>query len=686
VGTSIYLAGTEARSGKSAVAVGILDQLTRRAGRVGVFRPIVRAGQPDELVATLLAQLPGEPEPANACGVTYDDLHESPERAMGVIVDRFHEVARDHDTVLVVGSDFTDVAAPTEFSVNAAVAANLGARMLLVVPSVGRDPEEVATTAEMAVAAARTSHANVIGVVANQVDPARLEATSTCVAERITPLPVHVLPETPLLRAPTMRDLMAVGDGTLVHGDPAFLDRECLGMVVGAMTMPHVLDRLIEGGVVIVPGDRDDVVLGTLLAHRSSTFPSLSGIVLNGGFPLPQQVERLIEGLDLKLPVIAVATGTMTTATRLGAARGRITVDSTRKIDAAVALVEQGVYAEALLGQLGVPGGDTVTPLMFEHQLAEDARASDAHIVLPEGTEPRILRAADAVLARGLARLTLLGRETAVREAAADLGLDVSGADVVDPQTSELSERFAQEYAHLRAHKGTTLDQARDRVLDPSYFGTMMVHLGLADGMVSGSITTTAQTIRPALEVVRTQPDVSVVSSVFLMCLADRVLVYGDCAVNPDPTAEQLADIAISSARTAQRFGVEPRVAMLSYSTGESGTGTDVDKVRAATGFVRERAPELLVEGPIQYDAAVDPDVARTKLKDSAVAGRATVLVFPDLNTGNNTYKAVQRSASAVAIGPVLQGLNRPVNDLSRGALVRDIVNTIAITAIQAAG
>ena len=686
MGTSIYLAGTEARSGKSAVAVGILNQLSRRAGRVGVFRPIVRAGQPDELVATLLAQLPAEVDPATACGVTYDDLHESPERAMGVIVDRFHEVARDHDTVLVVGSDFTDVAAPTEFSVNAAVAANLGARMLLVVPSVGRDPEDVATTAEMAVAAARTSHATVIGVVANQVDPARLEATSARVAQRVSPLPVHVLPETPLLRAPTMRDLMTVGEGTLVHGDPAFLDRECLGMVVGAMTMPHVPDRLIEGGVVIVPGDRDDVVLGTLLAHRSSTFPSLSGIVLNGGFPLPQQVERLIEGLDLKLPVIAVATGTMTTATRLGAARGRITVGSTRKIDAAVALVEQGVDAEALVGQLGDPGGDTVTPLMFEHQLAEDARASGAHIVLPEGTEPRILRAADAVLARGLARLTLLGQEAAVREVAADLGVDVSKADVVDPQTSELRERFAQEYARLRAHKGVTLDQARDRVLDPSYFGTMMVHLGLADGMVSGSITTTAQTIRPALEVVRTQPDVSVVSSVFLMCLADRVLVYGDCAVNPDPTAEQLADIAISSARTAQRFGIEPRVAMLSYSTGESGTGTDVEKVRAATAFVRQRAPELLVEGPIQYDAAVDPDVARTKLGGSPVAGRATVLVFPDLNTGNNTYKAVQRSASAVAIGPVLQGLNRPVNDLSRGALVRDIVNTIAITAVQAAG
>jgi phosphate acetyltransferase len=425
-------------------------------------------------------------------------------------------------------------------------------------------------------------------------------------------------------------------------------------------------------------------VLGVLLAHRSKTFPTLSGIVLNGGFPLPPQVHRLIEGLDVVLPIIATDGGTMTTATRLGAARGRITPESTRKLEAAVAMVERGLDAEELLGQVGAAGGGAVTPLMFEHRLVDDARAAAAHVVLPEGAEDRILLAADTVLARHIAQLTLLGDEDAIRTNAARLGVDISAASIVDPHTSTLREGFATDYAALRAHKSVTLDEARDRVLDPSYFGTMMVHQGLADGMVSGCITTTAHTIRPALEIVRTAPDVSVVSSVFLMCLADRVLVYGDCAVNPDPTAEQLADIAISSARTAQQFGIEPRVAMLSYSTGESGTGADVDKVRAATALVHQRAPELLVEGPIQYDAAVDPQVAATKLKDSLVAGRATVLIFPDLNTGNNTYKAVQRSASAVAIGPVLQGLNRPVNDLSRGALVRDIVNTIAITAIQA--
>jgi phosphate acetyltransferase len=602
---------------------------------------------------------------------------------MGSVVDRFHDIARAHDVVLVVGSDFTDVSAPTEFSVNAAVAANLGSRLLLVVPAQGHDPAEVATTAEMAVVAAREAHAHVTGVVANQVDPALLEETASAVSTRVG-VPVQALPETPLLRAPTVRDLMDACSGRLVHGDTAWLDRECTGLVVAAMTMPHVLDRLIEGGVVIVPGDREDVVLGVLLAHRSKTFPTLSGIVLNGGFPLTPQVERLIEGLDVVLPVIATDSGTMTTATRLGAARGRLAPDSTRKLEVAVAMVERGLAAETRLGPVAAAGEGTVTPLMFEHRLVDDARAAGSHIVLPEGAEDRILLAADTVLGRGIARLTLLGDPEVIHANAQRLGVDVSSAAVVDPGTSELREGFAADYARLRAHKGVTLDQARDRVVDPSYFGTMMVHQGLADGMVSGCITTTAHTIRPALEIVRTAPDVSVVSSVFLMCLADRVLVYGDCAVNPDPTAEQLADIAISSARTARQFGIEPRVAMLSYSTGESGSGVDVDKVRAATALVHERAPGLLVEGPIQYDAAVDLAVAATKLKDSPVAGRATVLVFPDLNTGNNTYKAVQRSASAVAIGPVMQGLNQPVNDLSRGALVRDIVNTIAITAIQA--
>ena len=477
---------------------------------------------------------------------------------------------------------------------------------------------------------------------------------------------------------------MAACEGTLASGDETLLTREVPGLVVAAMTLPNVLDHLFEGALVVTPGDRPEIVLGVLTAHVSANFPQMSGIVLNGGLPLPDQVQRLLDGLGVTMPIITTSLDTHATSTALTNQRGRLDKDSPRKIATALALFAEHVDGDALLDRLEVAKTHAVTPLMFEHQLIDTAVSDRRHIVLPEGEEERILRAADILLRRNVADLTLLGDPLLIQQRAATLGVDISAATVLSPFDEELRERFAREYAERRAHKGIDLDAARDIVVDVSYFGTMMVELGLADGMVSGAVNTTAHTIRPALEFVRTAPGVSVVSSVFFMCLRNQVLVYGDCAVNPDPTAPQLADIAIASARTAAAFGVEPRVAMLSYSTGSSGSGTDVQKVTEATALVRELAPELLVEGPIQYDAAIDAAVARTKLPDSAVAGRATVFVFPDLNTGNNTYKAVQRSAGALAVGPILQGLRKPVNDLSRGALVRDIVNTVAITAIQA--
>jgi phosphate acetyltransferase len=428
------------------------------------------------------------------------------------------------------------------------------------------------------------------------------------------------------------------------------------------------------------------MLLGVLAAHRSEAFPSLAGVMLSGGLIPDPQVWRLVQSMSPRLPIISSPHDTFTTATLVADAQGGIHADSARKIQIALDLVERHVDTDALLDEIAIESAGALTPLMFQFELVARARTQRRHVVLPEGEEPRVLRAAETVLRRGIADLTLLGPEAAVRAAAAEAGVDVTDATVVDPVSSPLRETFAREYADLRAHKGINFDAAFDIVADVSYFGTMMVHRGLADGMVSGSVHTTAHTIRPSFEIIKTRPGVSVVSSVFFMCLADRVLVYGDCAVNPNPDSDDLADIAISSADTAAQFGVQPRVAMLSYSTGTSGAGEDVERVRRATELVRERRPDLSVEGPIQYDAAVDFGVARTKLPGSEVAGRATVFVFPDLNTGNNTYKAVQRSAGALAIGPVLQGLNKPVNDLSRGALVEDIVNTIAITAIQAQG
>jgi phosphate acetyltransferase len=451
------------------------------------------------------------------------------------------------------------------------------------------------------------------------------------------------------------------------------------------MSLPNVLDRLTEGVTVIAPGDRTaGLVPGLLAAHEAANFPSLSGVVLTGGFSLPDSVRRLLEGVASPLPIVVTKADTLPTALHLSAVRGEITPTATSKIQTALGMFSSSVDTSALLDRLNVTRSVAVTPLMFQAQLIERARSDRRTIVLPEGNDDRILRAADIVARRGAADLVVLGAEDAVRARAAALGLDLAAVRIVDPSDPELIEEFAAEYTRIRAHKGMTLDRARDVVHDVSYFGTLMVNSGRADGMVSGAVHTTAHTIRPAFEIIKTQPGVSIVSSVFFMLLADRVLVYGDCAVNPDPDATQLADIAVSSAATAARFGVDPVVAMLSYSTGESGSGRDVDKVREAAALAQAKAAGIPVEGPMQYDAAADPDVAALKMPGSAVAGHATVFVVPDLNTGNNLYKAVQRSAGAVAVGPVLQGLRKPVNDLSRGALVQDIVNTVVITAIQA--
>jgi phosphate acetyltransferase len=692
VARSIYITSVEGHAGKSTIALGVLDTLSHEIERVGVFRPVARSSAERDYVLEMLLGHDGVDLDYDECvGVSYEEVHEDPDAALSRIVERYKAVESRCGAVVILGSDYTDVGSPTELSYNARIAANLGAPVLLVLGGQSdehgdRSADELRQVFGLAVQELDAAHARLVGVVANRVQPDRLEeivAELTDVSEES--IPVWALPEDPFLIAPSVESLMEAVNGTLIKGEPELLQREALGVVMAGMSMENVLTRLIEGGIVVVAGDRSDVLLALLMAHASETFPSLAGIIMNGGFDLLPQIELLIDGLDTALPIIRTGLGTYDTARIITKTRGRLAADSPRKFDTALALFEQHVDGRLLLDRLEVSRSDVVTPLMFEYDLLERARSNPRHIVLPEGTDDRILRAASTLLRRSVARLTILGDAGDIRLRAAELGLDIAAADILSPLDPELRERFAEEYADIRMHKGMTVEQARDIVTDVSYFGTMMVHLGLADGMVSGAAHTTAHTIRPGFEIIKTQPDVSVVSSVFLMCLEDRVLVYGDCAVNPDPDAEQLADIAISSAGTAAQFTIEQRIAMLSYSTGASGTGADVDKVRTATELVRARRPDLLVEGPIQYDAAVDASVARSKMPDSVVAGRATVFIFPDLNTGNNTYKAVQRSAGAVAIGPVMQGLRKPINDLSRGATVQDIVNTVAITAIQAA-
>jgi phosphate acetyltransferase len=681
--TSIYVASAEGESGKSTVALGIVNRLAALVPRVGVFRPITRREDRDYVLELLLSQSNAGLSYDECIGVSYQRLHEDLDGAISDIVGRYHAVASKCDAMVIIGSDFTDVATPTELSVNARIAVNLGAPVVLSVRSFDRSPQEIAQAIEVCMVELSAQHAHTAAVVANRCNPAQLEAVAEACADLGTT--VYVIPEEPLLVAPTVGELMTALDGVLVHGDPSLLGREVLHVMVASMTTEHVLERLREASAVITPGDRSDVILAVASAHAAEGFPSISTLILNGGLPLDREVARLVTGLGLRLPIIGTELGTFATASAVAYTRGRVTANSESKIDTALQLMERHVDMNNLLERLSaIPIPTVTTPQMFAYQLMERARSDRKRIVLPEGDDDRILQAAGRLLRRDIAELTILGDESQVRSRAAELGVDLAGATVINPRTSELCEKFAEQYAEIRKKKGITLEQARETIHDVSYFGTMLVHNDIVDGMVSGAAHTTAHTVRPAFEIIKTQPGVSTVSSIFLMCLSDRVLAYGDCAIVPDPTSEELADIAISSARTAAQFGIDPRVAMLSYSTGESGSGAGVDKVRAATELVRQREPSLLVEGPIQYDAAVEPSVAASKMPDSQVAGRATVLIFPDLNTGNNTYKAVQRSAGAVAIGPVLQGLNKPVNDLSRGALVEDIVYTVAITAIQA--
>jgi phosphate acetyltransferase len=682
---TLYVTAAVPRSGGSVVVLGLFEAMSRRVGRVAAFRPLTPERSRDEILGLLELRYGINPEAA--WGATYDDYYADPDATMARVLERYGQVEREHDAVLAIGTNFRSPGAANALTINAQIAANLSAAALVVVD--GRDAataDGVATAGGLARSIMVNHGVPVLGMVANRVPDDRTDAVRRAL-EHIRREPeeiISVVPSSRLIDAPSVDQVLQACAARMISGDPNRLRDQALDFMVAAMTLPAVLRGLATGMLVLVPGDRSDILVGVLMAHRSNTFPRLSGVLLTGGVAPEPVISQLVAGMGTGLPVAVTDLTTFQAATLAATARGHLTDGSWQRTEAALDLMAAQLDTTTLLDRLVLTRSQTVTPLMFQQDLVERARSDRRRIVLPEGTEPRVLRAAATVVARGIADIILIGDPATVTAAAAQTGVDLKGITVLDPTEEGLRHRMATEYAKLRSHKGMTYAGAFDLVTDVSYFGTLLVWLGLADGMVSGAAHTTAHTIRPAFEIIRTRPGTAVVSSVFFMCLADRVLVYGDCAVNPAPTAEELADIAVSSAATAAAFGVEPRVAMLSYSTGDSGAGADVDKVRRATELVRSIAPGLEVEGPIQYDAAIDARVAANKLPNSTMAGRATVLIFPDLNTGNNTYKAVQRSAGALAVGPVLQGLRKPVNDLSRGATANDIVTTIAITAVQA--
>lgn len=689
---NLYIAAAEADSGKSLVVLGIMNILLRYVKRVGFFRPIVRLDKKMDHHINLVSKLYNlHFDHDSMYGVTSEEAQALIQAGymddlFTAILNKYKKLEEHCDFVVCEGTDFAGSLKPFEFDFNAQIANNLGAPILAVVNGNGKIVGEIADNIQLFRNVLAKEKCVYMGMVVNRVRP----------EDRITVMEVlkryksedeigFVIPEQSMLQKITIRHIINALHADWIYGDDEVLDYDVNDFKIGAMNIEHILKLTNTGTLVITPGDRTDVLTVLFMTLLSDSFPKIAGIILTGGYRPNEELMKLIRGIK-KLPVAVfkVETDTFDTAMNVSKIKPLLTHDNERRMAIALGHFDAHTDSEKLKQIVSITPSTMVTPIMFEYQLYERASVQRKHIVLPEGTEERMLRATEILLRRNVVDITLLGNEQEILKKADSLHLKLTGANIIDPFDNDLINDYALTYFKLRKEKGVTREAAYDIMRDVSYLGTMMVYKGHADGMVSGSVHTTQHTIRPAFEFIKTKSGFSIVSSCFFMCFEDKVLVYGDCAVNPNPNSEELADIAISSAETAKAFGIEPRIAMLSYSTGESGKGEDVEKVRKATEIARKRRHDLKIEGPIQYDAAIDATVAKQKMPGSEVAGKATVYIFPDLNTGNNTYKAVQRASGAVAVGPVSQGLNKPVNDLSRGCTVKDIVNTVLITAIQA--
>ncbi len=691
----LYITATEPGSGKSAVALGVMEMLCRKLDCVGFFRPIIipdpkKTKDPDILLmaAQFNLNLPYE----KMYGITQTEA----ERLMALgkkgevierIIEKYNEAQKHCNFILCEGTDFVSSVAGVEFDINASIIKNLSCPVLLVANAYQKPLEDVSRLISLTLESLVAKGCKIVGTIINRVT----SSTEDDIIHRIQAAGfvrkqlIYAIPDEMVLAKPTLTEVAKALNADILCGHKQMY-RHARSFTVAAMQLRNLLPRIVHGTLIITPGDRADIIVACLAALSSSSMEKISGIILTGGLKPEKPIWDLIQGFSDMVPVLSVEADTFQTTVQVEKIQADISPKDQRKITRAMALFEQHINIEKLGEKVITTQSTIMTPKMFEFKVIQRAKSHRKRIVLPEGSEDRILMAAETLVRREIVDITLLGNKKKIRQKIAKLGLRMGELEIIEPLTSPNLDLYTDTYFELRKHKGITRENARDLVCDVNFFGTMMVHHGHVDGMVSGAVHSTAATIKPAFEIIKAKQKSTPVSSLFFMCLWDRVLAYGDCAVNPDPDAGQLAEIAITSAETAAMFGVEPRIAMLSYSTGSSGKGKDVEKVREATELVRKKQPDLLVEGPIQYDAAIEPNVAKTKMPNSQVAGKATVFIFPDLNTGNNTYKAVQRSSGAVAIGPVLQGLNKPVNDLSRGCMVADIVNTVAITAVQAQG
>ena len=690
----VYIATTQPNSGKSLVSLGLMHALLEKGFRVGYFRPVIDESDPNQIdnhINTIKTWFDLNIEYPDAYGFSRNELirmknDDEEEEILQTIVRKYKTMEDRYDFVIVEGSSFTGEGTIIEFDVNILIAKNLGIPAIIVDSGVGKSLEDFVGTMLIAMDSFQDENVDVLAFMANKVKPENKPWVANELQKYLPPsVVIDAIPLNPALSSPSIKEIVETLDGRILFGG-SYINNLAGYYSVGAMQLRNYLKHLKESGLVITPGDRADIILGALQANLSANYPSISGIVLTGGLMPEEPIIRLIEGLSDVVPIVLVQGGTFSVTNQIGMIKSRIYAESTEKIETSIQDFMGNVQVDRLIETIMAYETQILTPAMFQYEILKKARQEKKHIVLPEGLDARILHATERLLELDATDITLLGDRSQIREAIRKLDLNISldRINIVDPDASDRFDDYANTLYELRKHKNITKEDAREMMKDVSYFGTMMVYKGDADGMVSGAMHTTQHTIRPALQFIKTKPGIKTVSSIFFMCLEDRVSVYGDCAIVTNPTAEQLADIALSSAETSANFGIDPIIAMLSYSSGTSGVGKDVDKVREATALVRQRRPDLKVEGPLQYDAAVDLNVGRIKMPESEIAGQANVLIFPDLNTGNNTYKAVQRETGAVAIGPILQGLKKPVNDLSRGCTVDDVINTVIVTAIQA--
>lgn len=693
---AIYIATSEAESGKSIMTLGLMRMLLGKTKKVGYFRPIIESSPENKLdnhIHTVLSHFELDLNYEDCYAVTgseviYKKANNREDEIIDTIIEKYKALEEKFDFILVEGTDFSGDGLFIELDFNVLIAKNLGIPTIIVSNGKNKSEEDVIGNLHLAYDSFDDKEVKILAVVANKVNPEKEKEIFEGL-QKVIPSStlVCVIPFISAMDSPTIKELVEVLDAKVLFGGD-YLNNQSGNFAVGAMQLRNFLRNIFENSLVITPGDRADLILGALQANLSANYPKISGIVLTGGIMPEEPILKLIEGLTQVVPIISVEAGTFDTTNKIGSIRSHIYADNKYRIFSSIETFDKYVDVDAIADKLVTFQPDGITPRMFQYNLVVRAKRNKQHIVLPEGNDERILRAAARLVAMDIVDITLLGDRSKIIKQIHELQININldKVQIVNPLESEYFEEYVDTFYDLRKGKITNKEIAKDLMSDVSYFGTMMVYKGHADGMVSGAVHTTQHTILPALQFVKTKPGVSVVSSVFFMCLEDRVSVFGDCAINPNPNAEQLAEIAISSAESSMAFGIEPKVAMLSYSSGDSGKGEDVNKVREATEIVKKLRPDIKIEGPIQYDAAVDMTVGKSKLPNSEVAGQASVLIFPDLNTGNNTYKAVQRETGAIAIGPMLQGLNKPVNDLSRGCTVDDVFNTVVITAIQAQG